>query len=196
MVESRLEKLQAVLKLQDTNPKDIKAKLNSIVRKYPYFHLAQLYQLIINDSKENVTESKLFRTSTISYQRTLLKKWLEESKGQDKNPKNKEKESNKTETTQSKRIDQFINNPITSKVIKANQESTMYGRTDLSKKRLIHPNRVYTETLAELYLTQKQFQKAIEVFCFLRDTDSKKSDYFARRIDEVKQKINQSGTEL
>ena len=44
----------------------------------------------------------------------LLKKWLEESEGQDKNPK-QGKGTNKTETTQSKRIGQFINNPITSK---------------------------------------------------------------------------------
>ncbi len=166
---------------------EIKSTLDSIISKHPYFHLAQLYRLQLYKQTSS-NQKYLSQVAVNTYQRRLLKHSLEQSSTEEKPPTT----SIKKESVPSKTIDELTPIPNSAKVIRPHPISSVYGKDDLSKNRLVQTNEVYTETLAELYLKQYQYQKAIEVLSFLKSTDSKKSDYFARRIKEVQKQQKES----
>ncbi|MCY4162252.1 MAG: hypothetical protein OXE77_10375 [Flavobacteriaceae bacterium] len=181
-----VEQLKSIFGFENLSEKQIQSTLESITTKHPYFHLARLFLLQFNKTR-STNQKHLSQVAVNTYQRRLLKAWLEKDLNQD----NKSTESKK-ESAKSKPIDELINISDTDKVIRPNPNSSVYGKSDLSKKRLLQSNEVFTETLAELYLKQHQYQKALEVLTFLKSTDSKKSDYFATRIKEVQKQQKES----
>lgn len=174
-----VNQLKSVLGLEHLTENQMQSKLDTIISKHPYFHLAQLYRLQWNQTL-STAQISLTQVAVNTYQRGLLKHWLEKEWSEKKQPS-----STKKRITKSIAIDELIDIPNEAKVIRPNPNSEVSGHVDLSKKRLAQSREVYTETLAELYFKQNQYHKAIEVLTFLKSTDSKKSDYFAGRIEEI-----------
>ena len=84
-------------------------------------------------------------------------------------------------------IDQFIKyNPELEVKKPGDQENE-----DISEKSVREQDDVLTEKLANLYMKQGYYQKAIEAFEKLSLKYPKKSDYFAEQIERVKKIINE-----
>ena len=60
---------------------------------------------------------------------------------------------------------------------------------DIIEKSIAEKQMLMTETLANLYLKQKKYEKAIQAFRILSLKYPKKSSYFANQIKEIKQKL-------
>ncbi len=60
---------------------------------------------------------------------------------------------------------------------------------DIIEKSVAEKQMLMTETLANLYLKQKKYEKAIQAFRILSLKYPKKSSYFANQIKEIKQKL-------
>lgn len=87
-------------------------------------------------------------------------------------------------------IDNFLMNGSKSRIrIVADAEKTV-GNEDLSVKALQENDDLMTETLANIYIRQKHFLKAMEIFERLRLKYPEKNIYFARRIKELEEQIN------
>ncbi|WP_339651061.1 hypothetical protein [uncultured Maribacter sp.] len=97
--------------------------------------------------------------------------------------KNKRTISPKEEAIKKKkfdRIDRFIaNNP---KIVPTEEKNTSI---DISSSSKINKNELMTETLARVYLEQKQYKKAIQAFKILSLKYPEKSSFFADRIRAV-----------
>ncbi len=182
-----VNQLNSIFGFKNLKVHQIKSKLDSIISKHPYFHLAQLYRLQLNKRTPS-NQKYLSQVAVNTYHRSLLKHCLEKELTEEK-PSTAVIEK---ESVKSKKIDDLIDMPDSTRVVRSNPTPSVYGKVDLSKNRLVQTNEVFTETLAELYLKQHQYQKAIEVLTFLKSTDSKKSDYFARRIREVQRQQKES----
>jgi len=60
---------------------------------------------------------------------------------------------------------------------------------DIIEKSVAEKQMLMTETLANLYVKQKKYEKAIQAFRILSLKYPKKSSYFANQIKEIKQKL-------
>ena len=58
------------------------------------------------------------------------------------------------------------------------------------KKSVEHNDTLTTETLAEIYVEQGHYQRAIQAYEILCLKYPKKSGFFANRIEEIKNKLN------
>ena len=79
-------------------------------------------------------------------------------------------------------IDKFIS---TSPKIDPTKESSV--KHNIAKKQMIQPESLMTETLARIYLEQKNYKKAIQSYTILSLKYPEKSGFFADRIKVVKQ---------
>jgi len=144
----------------------------------------------LSDNKE--TDSQLHEkskpTSVSSSDKFSFTQWLLLTQKQlivktdeiEKRPKTISQKQKKIEI-----IDKFIEaNP---KIIPGQNEST---KLVLDEKNIGNPT-LMTETLAEVYLKQKKYQKAIEAYEILILKYPKKSSFFADRINAIK-KIQQN----
>ena len=164
-----VNQLNSIFGFKNLKVHQIKSKLDSIISKHPYFHLAQLYRLQLNKRTPS-NQKYLSQVAVNTYHRSLLKHCLEKELTEEKSSTAViEKESVK-----SKKIDDLIDMPDSTRVVRSNPTPSVYGKVDLSKNRLVQTNEVFTETLAELYLKQHQYQKAIEVLTFILRAESEK----------------------
>ena len=86
------------------------------------------------------------------------------------------------------RIDKFIaNNP---KIVPTEAKNTSI---DISSSSKIDKNELMTETLARVYLEQKQYKKAIQAFKILSLKYPEKSGFFADRIKAVERLRDENG---
>ena len=69
-------------------------------------------------------------------------------------------------------------------------KSTFYSPANMAKKSVVEPEDLITETLANIYAQQGNFQKAIHFYEKLSLKFPEKSRYFAALIDELKKKSN------
>lgn len=88
-------------------------------------------------------------------------------------------------------IDQFLNNIPT---IQRKQEAPLPNETfvneDISLDSVAEPEELATELLAEIYIKQRYFDKAIEVYKKLSLKFPEKSGYFATQIEKINQGLN------
>ncbi len=88
-------------------------------------------------------------------------------------------------------IDSFLEKDKSKKIVFTQKtEQKEEEIKDISLKSVEEHDDLMTETLANIYIKQKQFLKAIEVLNRLRLKYPKKNIYFARRIDEIKELID------
>jgi len=121
-----------------------------------------------SDVKEAVVESK--KADKMSYLA-----WLEQISGQKTN-KNQEIFDP---------IERFLRNKP--KIVPKRENNTKAPEN--IEKSLAEKQMLMTETLANLYLKQKKYNKAIQAFKILSLKYPKKSSYFANQIIEIKKKI-------
>jgi hypothetical protein len=89
-----------------------------------------------------------------------------------------------------KLIDEFIsNNP------KINPDRTYTPTHNIAKAQLIQPEELMTETLARIYVEQKNFKKAIQSYKILSLKYPEKSSFFAIQIRAVEQLQEQNNKE-
>lgn len=86
-------------------------------------------------------------------------------------------------------IDNFLNNGGSQKRI-VPQGSDSTPNEDFSARSALESDDLMTETLADIHIKQKRYQKAVEIFERLRLKYPEKSVYFARRIKEMEDLIN------
>jgi hypothetical protein len=86
-------------------------------------------------------------------------------------------------------IDNFLNNKGTQKRIVPSSEGNSTNE-DFSIRSLQENEDLMTETLANIHIKQKRYQKAVVIFERLRLKYPEKSVYFARRIQEMEDLIS------
>lgn len=69
-------------------------------------------------------------------------------------------------------------------------KSTFYSPANMARKSVVEPDDVLTETLANIYAQQGNYQKAISIYQKLSLKFPEKSRYFAALIEELKKKSN------
>lgn len=87
-------------------------------------------------------------------------------------------------------IDDFLQKGTKSRIRIVGDAAKVGENEDFSLKSLQENEDLMTETLANIYIGQKQFSKAIEIFERLRLKYPEKSIYFARRIKELEEQIS------
>jgi len=118
-------------------------------------------------------------------------------KREDKQASNKIKEDEKIEISSSlektkkfELIDKFITqNP------KINPSKTSTSKGNLAKAQMIQPEALMTETLARIYVEQKNYKKAIQSYNILSLKYPEKSSFFANQIKAVEQLQEQNNKE-
>jgi hypothetical protein len=86
-------------------------------------------------------------------------------------------------------IENFLNNAGHQKRIVPGEDNSTSGE-DFSARSVEESEDLMTETLANIHIKQKRYQKAVEIFERLRLKYPEKSVYFARRIKEMEDLIN------
>ncbi|MDD2981965.1 MAG: hypothetical protein PHQ74_01120 [Crocinitomicaceae bacterium] len=100
--------------------------------------------------------------------------------------KEKEKEVQQTINQKVDLIENFINTePKISKVKKE-----FYSPSKKAKESISTDGLIYSETLAEIFAMQGNFPKAITAYEQLMLTNPEKKIFFAKRIEELKEKLN------
>jgi hypothetical protein len=137
------------------------------------------YQLNANKSNEIVDESRSFSD------------WLNILKQQ---PVPKITDKNEPEVagkdTKMSLIDNFLERGTKSRLRVPRDENGKNEIVDISVKSLQESDDLMTETLANIYIRQKHFLKAIDIFERLRLKYPEKNIYFARRIKELEEQFN------
>jgi len=97
---------------------------------------------------------------------------------------NEKQEISKEEETRLKKfelIDKFISNKP-----KISPDKETSSSTNLAKERMIQPESLMTETLARIYVEQKNYDKAIQSYKILSLKYPEKSGFFADQIKAIK----------
>jgi len=86
-------------------------------------------------------------------------------------------------------------NQIISRFIEENPDTRIKAKDtisneDLSEKSIAKTPEVITETMAKIYMSQKNYTKAIEIYQKISLKNPEKSAYFAEKITEIKKIIN------
>lgn len=87
-------------------------------------------------------------------------------------------------------IDSFLQKGTKKKINVSHNSDIKDNIEDISLKSLQESDDLMTETLANIYIQQKHFSKAIEIFERLGLKYPEKNIYFARRIKELEEQIN------
>ena len=87
-------------------------------------------------------------------------------------------------------IDSFLKKNASHRIRAVAGDNEPTGNVDISVKSVQEHDDLLTETLANIYIKQKHFLKAIDIFNRLRLKYPEKNIYFARRIKELEELIN------
>jgi len=123
-----------------------------------------------DDKKEKQEKNKLVVKKKMSYT-----EWI--------------KEFNKTKTQQSQEIFDVIDKFLRDKPKITPSKDKMLKPPAIVEKSVQEKQMLMTETLANLYVKQKKYDKAIQAFKILSLKYPKKSSYFANRIKEIKKHL-------
>ncbi len=139
---------------------------------------------------------KVIETKPLDFNETHpFSEWLNLLKNNSVNSGKKEepaKETPSTPTSPEKGndlIENFLNNAGNQKRIVPTSEHEE-SKKDFSAKSVEENDDLMTETLANIHIKQERYQKAIDIFERLRLKYPEKSVYFARRIKEMEELIN------
>ena len=183
-----------ILKAFDQNDKKTSLILRKILNEYPFFQSASAYYLkTLKAQKKESFEELLPKTAILTYNRSILRKWIFEKNEYsiDENLPIIEKytfldwfdqinESKSSLNSKIDIIDNFIKNSPKISIDKKYIPTSEFKIDTNIKDDLI------TETLAKIYISQEKYNKAIKAFKILSLKYPKKSSFFADQIEKIK----------
>ena len=183
-----------ILKAFDPNDKKTSLILREILNEYPFFQSASAYYLkTLKDQKKESFEELLPKTAILTYNRSILRKWIFEKNEYsiDENLPIIEKytfldwfdkinESKSSLNSKIDIIDNFIKNSPKISIDKKYIPTSEFKIDTNLKDDLI------TETLAKIYISQEKYNKAIKAYKILSLKYPKKSSFFADQIEKIK----------
>ena len=183
-----------ILKAFDPNDKKTSLILREILNEYPFFQSASAYYLkTLKDQKKESFEELLPKTAILTYNRSILRKWIFEKNEYsiDENLPIIEKytfldwfdkinESKSSLNSKIDIIDNFIKNSPKISIDKKYIPTSEFKIDTNLKDDLI------TETLAKIYISQEKYNKAIKAYKILSLKYPKKSSFFADQIERIK----------
>ena len=183
-----------ILKAFDQNDKKTSLILRKILNEYPFFQSASAYYLkTLKAQKKESFEELLPKTAILTYNRSILRKWIFEKNEYsiDENLPIIEKytfldwfdqinESKSSLNSKIDIIDNFIKNSPKISIDKKYIPTSEFKIDTNLKDDLI------TETLAKIYISQEKYNKAIKAYKILSLKYPKKSSFFADQIEKIK----------
>ena len=173
--------------------RDSEAELKLVTEKYPWFHLGwilYLKNLKLNDSPEY--QSVLKKVAVRVPDRKLLYNFLNtEIQRKAEKPESENTLDEYEETTEKSAgnplIDNFLNlNQGSIRRTQGEEVNVETGnRIDIIEKSDAENEELVTETLADIYFQQKNYEKALSAYRKLSLKYPEKSIYFATQIEEI-----------
>ena len=194
MVNKTKDSFSKILKEFDPSDKVTYSVLKEILNAYPFFQTASAYYLkSLKVQRKDSFNEILPKTAILTFNRSILRKWISEKKENKINHKVQKIERysfldwfdviNESESNLDYKIDlidKFIKN---SPKIKINKEYN--SDLELLPESKIKDDLI-TETLAKIYIDQKKYNKAIKAYSILSLKYPKKISFFADQIERIK----------
>ena len=193
--------------------KDTKGVLDPFLFQPKEERLKKTAPFILDESEiiENVTEETKTQEASISDILSLGKplqfdkrethsfnEWLKLARFKPIE-RNKDESTKPTEDTSSTDLDKVKKFELIDEFITKNPKINPYKgsitKGNLAKAQMIQPEALMTETLARIYVEQKNYKKAIQSYKILSLKYPEKSGFFANQIMAVKQLQEQNNTE-
>ncbi|HZH71231.1 MAG TPA: tetratricopeptide repeat protein [Mariniphaga sp.] len=178
--------------------KETLVELKALAERFPYFHAAQiLYLKNLKETNDPKFDEVLKKTAPLLPDRKQLYYFLHSRQQQVVAPVNdqqaitaeSEYKFDETEPTGTGNslIDQFLAaSPGRKRFEKKSDETGTPGKVnELIEKSVSEQEEFVTETLANIYLQQKKYDKALEAFEKLRLKYPEKNSYFASQIEKI-----------
>ncbi|MBO4403047.1 MAG: hypothetical protein J5792_05095 [Bacteroidales bacterium] len=180
------ENFNAQLKQFFTRTSEPVQGLEELIRTYPYFQLARVMQ-----AKKSEDKAERGYLAMVYEDRAFLYKLIRAESMRDFLPKEEAPAAGDEEGEMS--LDELVrkfteNPPKISKFMEDFSEEVQYA--DLGKSSSIERMNIVSETLAEIYLSQKEYDRAIKIYKVLMEKHPEKSATFAAAIEAVKLKKN------
>jgi hypothetical protein len=129
---------------------------------------------------------KELRSYTIEELKKIIEERIREIEAE-KEQKKREKKKKQKPLSKQELIDSFIQNKP---AISAPAKSTFYDPVEYAKQSVVDQENIVSETLANIYLSQGHYEKAIHIYEKLILKFPEKSSYFATLIEKAKKNIN------
>ncbi len=126
------------------------------------------------------------RSYTIEELKKIIEERIREIEAEKEQKKKETKTKNKPRSKQ-EIIDSFIKN----QPVMPAPKNTFYNPVEYAKRSVVDQENIISETLANIYLGQGHYEKAIHVYEKLILKFPEKSSYFAALIEKAKKNINQ-----
>ena len=194
MVNKTKESFSKILKEFDPSDQVTSSVLKEILNAYPFFQTASAYYLkSLKVQRKDSFNEILPKTAILTYNRSILRKWIYEKEANKINKKVDKIEKysfldwfdviNESESNLDYKIDlidKFIMNSPKINIKKEYKPDLEIIPESKIKDDLI------TETLAKIYIDQKKYNKAIKAYNILSLKYPKKSSFFADQIERIK----------
>ena len=194
MVNKTKESFLKILKEFDPSDQLTSSVLKEILNAYPFFQTASAYYLkSLKVQRKDSFNEILPKTAILTYNRSILRKWIYEKEANKINKKVDKIEKysfldwfdviNESESNLDFKIDlidKFIMNSPKINIKKEYKPDLEIIPESKIKDDLI------TETLAKIYIDQKKYNKAIKAYNILSLKYPKKSSFFADQIERIK----------
>ena len=194
MVNKTKESFSKILKEFDPSDQVTSSVLKEILNAYPFFQTASAYYLkSLKVQRKDSFNEILPKTAILTYNRSILRKWIYEKEANKINKKVDKIEKysfldwfdviNESESNLDYKIDlidKFIKNSP-----KINIDKEYKSDIEIITESKIKDDLI-TETLAKIYIDQKKYNKAIKAYNILSLKYPKKSSFFADQIERIK----------
>ena len=194
MVNKTKESFSKILKEFDPSDQVTSSVLKEILNAYPFFQTASAYYLkSLKVQRKDSFNEILPKTAILTYNRSILRKWIYEKEANKINKKVDKIEKysfldwfdviNESESNLDYKIDlidKFIKNSPKINIKKEYKPDLEIIPESKIKDDLI------TETLAKIYIDQKKYNKAIKAYNILSLKYPKKSSFFADQTERIK----------
>ncbi len=194
MVNKTKDSFSKILKEFDPSDQLTSSVLKEILNAYPFFQTASAYYLkSLKVQRKDSFNEILPKTAILTYNRSILRKWIYEKEANKINKKVDKIEKysfldwfdviNESESNLDYKIDlidKFIKNSPKINIKKEYKPDLEIIPESKIKDDLI------TETLAKIYIDQKKYNKAIKAYNILSLKYPKKSSFFADQIERIK----------
>ena len=194
MVNKTKESFSKILKEFDPSDQVTSSVLKEILNAYPFFQTASAYYLkSLKVQRKDSFNEILPKTAILTYNRSILRKWIYEKEADKINKKVDKIEKysfldwfdviNESESNLDYKIDlidKFIKNSP-----KINIDKEYKSDIEIIPESKIKDDLI-TETLAKIYIDQKKYNKAMKAYNILSLKYPKKSSFFADQIERIK----------